>query len=245
MAIIHFCFHAELNDFLPSNRRNARFTRCFETSSSVKDAIEAQGVPHTEVGLILVNGHSVDFSYLVQPDDQIDVYSVAAAANTTHAVSVQPQALSIPRFVLDVHLGKLATSLRMLGFDTLYRNDYTDEELARISSSEQRILLTRDIGLLKRSAVTYGYYVRTTDPQQQLMEVLKRFNLKDTVTPFQRCLRCNGLLEPVDKAAIIDQLPLHPRQHIEKFHRCRQCGQVFWKGSHYERMRQFVEQVLA
>lgn len=245
MAMVNFCFHAELNDFLPPSRRQVRFTRCFEASSSIKDMIEAHGVPHTEVGLILVNGHSVNFSYIVQADDQIDVYSISTAANTTHAINVQPQPLNFPCFVLDVHLGKLATSLRMLGFDTLYRNDYTDDELARISSSEQRILLTRDIGLLKRRVVTYGYYVRGTDPQQQLMEVLKRFNLKEAVTPFQRCLRCNGLLESVDKEAIIDQLPLHPRQHIDEFHRCRQCGQVFWKGSHYEKMREFIEQVLA
>jgi uncharacterized protein with PIN domain len=133
----------------------------------------------------------------------------------------------------------------MLGFDTLYRNDYDDEELAQISASEQRILLTRDKGLLMRSLVTYGYYVRATNPEQQVVEVLRRFDLFSKVLPFQRCIRCNGLLEPVAKETIIDQLPEKTRLAINEFHRCRQCRQIYWRGSHYERMQQFIEEVVS
>ena len=133
----------------------------------------------------------------------------------------------------------------MLGFDTLYRNDYDDEELAQISASEQRILLTRDKGLLMRSLVTFGYYVRATNPEQQVIEVLQRFNLFTKVIPFQRCIRCNGLLAPVAKESIIEQIPQKTRDTINEFHRCLECSQIYWRGSHYEKMQKFIEDILS
>lgn len=141
---------------------------------------------------------------------------------------------------MDIHLGKLANSLRMLGFDTLYRNDYDDALLADISSREGRILLTRDRGLLMRGIVTYGYYVRQTNPHKQLIEVWQRFALKEGIAPLQRCLRCNGLLMPVDKESVIDQIPPQVRQQVGKFHQCQQCSHVYWQGTHYERMQEFI-----
>lgn len=244
MAIADFHFHAELNDFLTPSRRRVSFTYVFEGRGSIKDMIESLGVPHTEVDLILINGDSVDFSYLVQDGDRIGVYPVSESRYFTPTISVRPQPLLVLRFVLDVHLGKLATSLRMLGFDTSYRNDYTDEELAQISSTQARILLTRDRGVLMRSAVTHGYYVRATHPPQQVVEVLRRFELFGAVVPFQRCLRCNGLLQAVSKETIIDQLPPQIQEYINEFHRCIDCGQIYWKGSHYEKRQQFIKQVL-
>ena len=245
MARADFRFHAELNHFLPASKREISFSHYFEERASIKDMIEALGIPHPEVDAIAVNGKAVDFSYIVQDGDRIEVYPVSVSSEVSEQASVRPQLLSILRFVLDVHLGKLAASLRMLGFDTLYRNDYDDEELAQISASEQRILLTRDKGLLMRSLVTYGYYVRATNPEQQVVEVLQRFDLFGKVLPFQRCIRCNGLLEPVAKEAIVDQLPQKTRLAIDEFHRCRECHQIYWRGSHYERMQQFIEGVLS
>lgn len=236
-----FRFYAELNDFLPSRKRQRDFTHSFELNASVKDMIEAQGVPHTEIDLILVNGQSVDFSYLVQDGDRISVYPVFELLDVSPVVRLRPSPLRVTRFVLDVHLGRLATYLRMMGFDTLYRNDYEDDELARISSSEHRILLTRDRGLLMRNIVTHGYWLRATRPRQQLVEVLEHFDLFNAVQPFQRCLRCNGLLQPVDKAAISDRLPPKTRQYYDEFHQCRACNRIYWKGSHYQHMRQWVE----
>jgi uncharacterized protein with PIN domain len=237
-------FYAELNDFLPPSRRLVSFTHIFEARPSIKDMIESQGVPHTEVDRIVVNGKSVDFSYIVQDGDRISVYPVSESTDIRQSTRVRPKLLAVPRFVLDIHLGKLATSLRMLGFDTLYRNDYADEELAHISSTENRILLTRDRGVLMRSVVTYGYYVRETNPQQQVVEVLRRFGLFASVIPFQRCLRCNGLLSPVSKETIIDLLPPQIQQSVDEFHRCLECSQIYWQGSHYERMQKFIEGVL-
>ena len=239
-----FRFYAELNDFLPPGRRMVGFTRAFEGSPSVKDLIEALGVPHTEVDLILVNGISVDFSYRVREGDRISVYPVFESIDITPLVRVRPRPLRETRFVLDAHLGRLAGYLRMLGFDTLYRNDYRDEELERISGSEGRILLTRDRGLLKRSRVTHGYCLRETDPRRQLAEVVQRFDLRRSIAPFQRCLHCNSLLQPIRKEAICDRLPPRTKQYYDGFFVCPACDRIYWKGSHYERMRQLIEALL-
>jgi uncharacterized protein with PIN domain len=243
-CLAHLRFYAELNDFLPAEKRQRAFLHRFGLSPSIKDMIEALGVPHTEVDLILVNGCSVDFSYLVRDGDQISVYPVFESIDIAPLVRVRPQPLRESRFVLDVHLGRLATYLRMLGFDTLYRNDYDDAELAHISSSQGRILLSRDRGLFKRSVVTHGYCLRTTNPREQLVEVLRRFDLVASIEPLRRCLRCNGLLQPVAKAAIVDRLQPKTRQHYHEFRRCQNCDHIYWQGSHYERMQRFIQRVL-
>ena len=251
MGEAYFHFYGELNDFLPRSKKQVTFTHYFKEQASIKDMIEALGVPHPEVDYIEVNGKPVDFSYIVTNGDaygnkalRINVYPVSASTSVTPTLRVGPPHLDVACFVLDIHLGKLATSLRMLGFDTLYRNDYSDEELAQISATKERILLTRDKGLLMRSLVTHGYYVRETDPKRQVVEVLRRFALFNSVNPFQRCLRCNGLLKAVDKELLAEQIPPTTRLHINEFHCCQQCGQIYWKGSHYERMQQFITKVL-
>lgn len=239
-----FRFYAELNDFLLQERRQRTFAHVFELSSSVKDMIESLGVPHTEVDLILVNGESVDFSYLVQADDQISVYPVFESIDITPVLRVRPEPLREPRFVLDVHLGQLAIYLRMLGFDTLYRNDYDDAELAQISSRGGRILLTRDRGLLKRNIVTHGYCLRTTQPRQQLIDVLRRFDLFGSITPFTRCLHCNTVLQAVEKAELSQRLSSKTLQVYNLFRRCPHCDRIYWQGSHFKHMQQFIDSVL-
>jgi uncharacterized protein with PIN domain len=239
-----FRFYAELNDFLSPERRYHRFDYEVQGNPAVKDSIEALGVPHTEVDLILVNGESVDFTYHLKDGDQVSVYPVFESVDITTLVRLRPAPLREVRFVLDTHLGRLAGHLRMLGFDTVYHNDCSDDELARISSEGKRILLTKDRGLLKRNMVTHGYYVRGTHPREKLIEVLQRFDLFGQVQPFTRCIRCNGPLEDVPKEAIFDLLPPKVKAGYDDFRRCQSCGQVYWKGTHYERMRRFLERVL-
>jgi uncharacterized protein with PIN domain len=241
---VRFRFYAELNDFLPPKRRFVSFAYPLEGKQSVKDAIEALGVPHTEVDLILVNGESVDFSYVLRGGDRVSVYPVFESIDISPIVRVRPQVLRETRFVADTHLGRLAAYLRMLGFDTLYRNDFADDELARISSTEHRILLTKDRGLLKRNAVTHGYLVHEGEPREQLAEVLRRFDLFDSIATFRRCMRCNGLLEPVSKEAIRDRLLPKTAQYYDKFMICPDCGRIYWQGSHYEHMQRFIEGIL-
>lgn len=243
MKHARFRFYAELNDFLPPARRQVTFTHAFRGRVSIKDMIESLGVPHTEVDLILVNGVPVDFTYLVQDGDRVSVYPVFESLDITPLTRLRPAPLREPRFVLDTHLGRLAAYLRMLGFDAMYRNDYEDDELARLAQ-QGRILLTRDRGLLKRAAVTHGYCVRETDPQRRLVEVLRRFDLFGAVRPFRRCMRCNGLLEPVPQEAVADRLPPKTLTYYDEFRLCQGCGRVYWKGSHYQRMQQLIARVL-
>jgi uncharacterized protein with PIN domain len=239
-----FRFYAELNDFLPPERQRRPFTHSFQGRVSVKHLIESLGVPHIEVDLILANGESVDFSYIVGDGDRISIYPVFESLDITSVNHLRPRPLRQTCFILDTHLGQLATYLRLVGFDSLYRNDYEDEELARISSDQGRILLTRDRGLLKRSLVTRGYCVRQTDPEQQLLEVVKRFDLMGSLDPFRLCLGCNGPLQPVSKAEIEDRLQPNTRQYYDDFQICSDCQQIYWKGSHYKRMQRFLKRVL-
>jgi uncharacterized protein with PIN domain len=241
VAEARFRFYAELNDFLPPERRFTEFSHTFLDAATVKDRIESFGVPHTEVDLILVNGQSVDFAYRVREGDRISVYPVFEALDIAGLSRLRPEPLRDPRFVLDVHLGRLAAYLRMLGFDTFYRNCYTDEELAAISRDRHRILLTRDVGLLKRSAVTHGYFLRETDSRRQAEEVVRRFELGRLMRPFSRCMQCNGLLAPVSKDAVRDQLPPRTAELYDEFQQCPVCGRVYWKGGHYRRMHQWIE----
>ncbi len=232
-----FYFHDELNDFLPPYQRGVPITLRFNDDQSVKHLIESLGVPHTEIGAILVNGRQVHSGALLHDGDRVDVYPVAQGHINENNIA--------PRFVVDNHLGQLARYLRMLGFDALYRNDYQDEELARISSLENRTLLTRDKRLLMRNMVQNGYWVRHKIPRQQLVEVLKRFQLCAQVAPFKRCLRCNGLLRPVSKEAVLHRLEPLTKKYFDQFRICPECEQVYWQGSHYERMVGFIEQVIA
>ncbi len=236
-----FRFYASLNDFLPYSRRQIEFEHEFAGRVSIKDMIESLGVPHTEIDLILVNGESTGFEAIVQDGDRIGVYPVFYTLDTAAVSRVRPAPPEDFRFVLDVHLGKLASYLRLLGFDALFPEDYDDANLARIARDERRILLTRDRGLLKRGMVTHGFCPRSTNSRQQLQDVLRRFDLFDRIAPFTRCLRCNGRLEPVDKAAIYEELPAHTREAYDEFKRCAGCGQIFWKGSHYDHMTRLVE----
>ena len=245
MKQAHFRFYAELNDFLPPEKKGQACAWSFDVSGSVKDMMESLGVPHTEVDLIVANGEPVDFDYLVRDGDRISVYPRFRSLDISMLPHQLTQPLGEPRFIADTHLGRLAAYLRMLGFDTLYRNDYHDEDLAQLSVRERRVLLTRDRGLLKRTVVTRGYCLRNTEPARQLAEVLQHFELLPAVAPFRRCMHCNAMLRPVEKEAVSDRLLPETKQHYDEFFACPECARVYWKGSHYRRMQRFIASVLS
>ena len=243
MTSATFRFYAELNALLPNKNRFKDIRQEFKGRQTVKHLIESLGIPHTQVDLILANGKSVDFKYIPQEGDAISVYPVFESFDISPLIRLRPQPLRETKFVLDGHLGRLASFLRMLGFDTLYRNDFSDTELASTSLNENRILLTRDRGLLKRSLVTHGYLLITRDPRQQLLTVIRRFDLLSSCKQFSRCIACNGLLEPICKIDVINQLEPRTKQYFKVFKHCGNCGKVYWKGSHYDRMVSFIEWV--
>lgn len=220
--------------------------RQFEASPGIKDVLQALGLPHPEVDLVVVNGRPVAFDYRLRPDDLVDVFGLDRPPEPSGARGLIPAPTEPPRFVLDGHLGRLARYLRMLGFDSLYAARATDTELARQSGAEERILLTRDRGLLKRSVVRHGYLVRDDDPRRQLAEVVARYRLSGTAAPFTRCVRCNGTIAPVDKAEVVERLTGEPRtlRYFDTFGRCDGCGSIYWPGSHFDRMTRLAEEVL-
>ena len=206
--------------------------------------IESLGVPHTEIDLILANGQPGGFSYLLQDGDNISVYPIFRSIDIS-TFKLSRDIEGEVRFVLDAHLGKLAAYLRALGFDSLYQTDCQDEVLARISAEQQRILLTRDRGLLKRSIVTHGYLIRETGSHRQRAEVVRRFNLLSSITPFRRCLHCNSLLRRVPKERIRERLLPETRWLYKEFTLCPGCNRVYWKGSHYEHMKRMIDSIRA
>ncbi|MDT2004951.1 twitching motility protein PilT [Rhodococcus opacus] len=238
-----FRFYEELNDFLPPLRRKRTFEHEFDGTPSVKDRIEALGVPHTEVDLILVDEVSVDFGHLLRGGERVAVYPTFERLDLTGATKLRPRPLRDPTFVLDVHLGRLAGYLRLLGFDTRYRNDFADLELVDISLAEHRIVLTRDRGVLKRSALTHGAFLHETDPRRQLREVLDRFDLRSRIAPFTRCSRCNGLLTSVPRDEALAEVPPGVARHEHDFSRCRECAQLYWPGSHLPKLRRRLSEV--
>ncbi|MDQ2696106.1 MAG: Mut7-C ubiquitin/RNAse domain-containing protein [Pseudomonadota bacterium] len=241
--LAEFRFYEELNDFLPPARRKLAFSYAFAGTPSVKDAIEAIGVPHTEIDLILVDGESVGFDRLLRGGERVAVYPMFERFDIAPLVRLRARPLRRPRFVLDVHLGKLARYLRLVGFDALYRNDYDDPTIIRLALAEGRVILTRDKGILKHAAVTHGYWLREVRPPCQLREVVRVFQLNRQLQPFSRCLDCNGELQAAARDAVLHGLPPHTRQRFETFYQCRECRKVYWAGSHYERMRAMVEEL--
>jgi uncharacterized protein with PIN domain len=244
MNLAWFRFYAELNEFLPSDKRGKLFEYSFKGNPSVKDAIEAFGIPHVEVDLILVNRLSVNFSNKLRDGDLVSVYPVFESFDITPLIHLREKPLRYTRFVLDVHLGKLAKYLRLCGFDTFYRTDLNDREIINISLSEKRIILTHDIGLLKNNLVTHGYWIRSQFLDKQLKEVLQRFDLVNQILPFTRCMECNGLLTEVPKAVIYDRLLPLTRELFDNFRTCPGCNRIYWEGSHYENMRKYIDNVI-
>jgi len=243
MSVATFRFYAELNVFLPPEQRQRPVTTPLPARTAVKHPIEALGVPHTEVELILAGGRPVTFDYIVQAGDFISVYPPFRTLDVTSLARLRPPWPNPLRFLLDVHLGRLATYLRLLGFDARYENDFDDEALAETAERSGRVLLTRDRRLLMRKQITFGYCLHSRDPQQQLSAVLRRFDLFEAIDPWQRCLRCNGRLRPVAKEKVLHRLEPKTKKYFDDFHLCEACGQIYWKGSHYPRMKRFIERV--
>ena len=235
--------YAELNDFLPKHWRFRSFSYPLNGGNSLKHLIESAGIPHTEIELILVNGNSVGLDATVNANDRISVYPVFESIDVTPLIALRPEPLRKTRFILDVHLGKLALILRLLGFDAKFPGDIPDEDLARMSADENRILLTRDTMLLKRNIVTHGCWLHSQDPEEQAAEILKRLDLMNSVKPFTRCPDCGAFLEPVSKDSIIHRLEPLTKKYYNEFSICTDCGKIYWKGSHYEPLLKLLERL--
>jgi uncharacterized protein with PIN domain len=236
MANARFCIHPDLAPFLAPERRACSFEYACARAATIKNALEALGIPHTEVGRLAVNGAAATLDRIVRDADEIAVHGWSGAGATQSAAQL--------RFVADAHLGALARFLRMLGFDTEHDNALSDDTIRRLAAASQRIVLTRDRELLKCRDVATGAYVRALRPDAQLQEVCARFGLISRARPFTLCLCCNVALAPVSKASVLERLPAQVARSHEKYYRCARCQRVYWPGSHYLRMRAALERTL-
>ena len=244
MTTATFRFYEELNDFLAPERRGREFVCRCARAATTKHMIEALGVPHTEVELVLVNGESVGFERLLADGDRVAIYPKFESLDITPLLRVRERPLRVIRFIADAHLGGLAHLLRMIGFDTLYENDLRDEDIEWLAGAQQRIVLTRDRELLKRRGISHGCYVHALRPEQQLREIFDRLDLASAARPFTRCLSCNCALHPVEKEQIASLLPRGVRERYQRFSLCEGCGRVFWEGTHWRRMRSLIDSLL-
>ena len=228
--------------------------RTLKEKTSIKDVIESCGIPHPEVDVILINREPVDFARTIDREMNVDVYPVEASPLLFRAQRLQQRGLT--RFVADGHLGKLTRDLRLLGFDVLYDRDPSDRQLLELITLDQPsvaaatygsegrcALLTRDRRLLMHSIVEHGYYLRSQEPLKQTIEILRRFDLVDLVRPFTRCLRCNALLQSIDKNTVIDRLEPLTKIYYHDFRRCTGCGQLYWPGSHFGKLQTRIQKI--
>lgn len=240
---VYIRFYEELNDFLPVKFRKVRFKHIFIDRTSVKDLIESLGVPHTEIDLILINGKSVSFEYIITNGDDISVYPVFESFDISDLQHLRPEPLRQPGFICDVHLGKLLKNLRMLGIDTQSSAGLIDQEVISVSVNDKKTVLTRNIGLLKHSMLTHGYFVRNVDPIKQTAEVIRRFQLEKSIREFTRCLECNSPLRQIDRDKIIDKIPDKVKMYQVQFCICESCDKIFWNGTHLNNMMLKIKKI--
>ena len=230
-----FRFHDELNDFIEKDRRNINFSYLFENHPSVKDCIEAIGAPHTEVEAIKINDEFSDFFSKVNHDDKVEIYSINSKIDLTEAKQLRPE-IQEYKFIVDANVAKMTKNLRMLGFDTYYDFNLPDKEIVALAEREQRIILSRDIGLLKRKNAIHGYFLRKTSIEEQAVEVIQRYKLYDKAKPFTICLKCNSSIRTVEKEEYENFIDENIQKEFNQFFKCDKCNKFFWKGSHYDKM---------
>jgi uncharacterized protein with PIN domain len=237
---ITFRCYAELNDFLPQEHRQRQFVHTLKTPVTLGEALESLQIPLSEVDLVLVNGTPGSLDQRLYENDYVSVFPTFEILDISELKGEQSPALRKTRFILDAHLGKLAKYLRMLGFDTLYRNDYGDDEIINLALKEKRIILTRDKLLLQSRRVTHGYYVRSTEKHKQLKEVVRKFDLYNQFQSFSRCMTCNAELVLRNREDVVHLVEEDILQLFKKFYFCPACRKVYWKGSHFKRMEIYI-----
>ncbi len=239
-----FRFYEELNDFLPRHRRKVDFEVMFKGKRSIKDMIEALGIPHTEVDLVLVDGNSVAFNYILQDNDCVSVYPVFESLNITNVTHLRKTPLRRNKFIADINLGDIVKYMRALGFDIYYDALFSSREIIDISKTENRIILTKSRKLLKFKEVSHGIFIRPGTPTEQIRRIIEYLDIKDDIKPFSRCLRCNRSLVVVRKEKILDRIPPMAKEFCDEYVQCQSCDKIYWKGNHFINMEKVLKQIL-
>lgn len=244
MTKVTFRFYEELNDFLPAHRQKTDFEIDFRSRRSIKDMIEALGVPHTEVDLILVNGKSVDFNYIINAEDRVSVYPVFESLNIEDVTHLRKIPLRCTKFIANINLKDITRYMRLLGLDVYYDPLMSAQEIINISRDENRIILTKSRKLLKFKEVTHGIFIRPGETEEQIKRIIDILDIKNQIRPFSRCLLCNNMLERISKEDILDRIPPRVKELYYEYNHCTSCDRIYWKGTHYIKMQNMIEQIM-
>lgn len=239
-----FRFYEELNDFLPRHRRKTDFEVEIKGKRSIKDMIEALGVPHTEIDLILVKGESVDFTYILQEGDRISVYPVFESLNIGNVSRLRKLPLRKTKFIADINLGHIVKYMRLLGFDVRFDTLLSNRQIIVISRKENRIVLTRSRNLLRFKDITHGIFIHPGTTEEQVRGIIDFLDIMDNVKPFSRCLRCNSPLKTIPNESIIERIPPKTRVLCDEYSYCKPCEKIYWKGTHFTKMKRMVDRIL-
>ncbi len=240
-----FRFYKELNEFLPKHRRKTEFEAEFKYKRSIKDMIEALGVPHTEVDVIIANGKSVDFKYILQDGARISVYPALGYLHMENITHLRKTPLCKTKFIADINLGDIVRYMRALGFDVYYDPSLSPSEIIEISKKENRIILTKSRKLLKFKEIAYGLFLRPGTTETQIKNIIDHLDIKDNIKPFSRCLRCNNMLKKVSKEKIADRIPPKTKAFCDEYSYCKSCDKIYWEGTHIIKMKDVIDEILA
>jgi len=235
--------YEELNSFLPESRQKRDFSFELEEGATIQQLLSNLELPLSQVDLILVNGESVGVSFPLKAGDRISIYPVFERLNIAPVLKIRPAPLRKPRFICDVHLGKLATYMRMAGLDADYRNNFSGRQLIQLSVELGKIILTKNRGLLKNKRITHGYLVIQNLPKLQLAEIISCFDLKQWCSPLSRCLRCNLPVHSISKDDAVGKVAPRVLEMHDQFMKCDGCSRVYWKGTHYESMMSWISRL--
>lgn len=238
--------HGDIPDLL--NRvpeRNKTIIYPLSRRASIKDILESLGIPHTEVGKIILDKKEQRFEKIAENGEHYEIHPLSPALPPTEGTILRPEPFkSCCRFLVDINVGRLAGLLRMAGFDAENANkESTTRAIAKKAVAEDRILLTRNKDLLKHRELVYARLVRNQDPDLQLREVISLYSLENLLQPFTRCISCNGLLADVKKEAIVDRLLPLTKKFFNRFRICSDCHKIYWQGSHHDRMTKKLEMI--
>jgi hypothetical protein len=170
--------YEELNDFLPPDKQKRQFAYPLDGEPTVEELLESLAVPKTNVELVLINGDPAGFSHRLKAGDSVSIYPVFESFDVTALVRLRHRPLRQTRFIAGAGLRRLAGYLRLLGFDTLDSGSWAPEKIIRVAEGQRRILLVRKPARMS-AGLSRVYRVRAADPEEQLVEVLSRFDLYD------------------------------------------------------------------
>ena len=242
-SVLTLTFHDSLAGLLNKDIRHGRIQYALNRRASIKDIIESLGIPHTEIGKIIVHGAETGFDYLPSLDVAIHIHPMTRAVVASLPNTLWQERWSFDAFMVDVNVMKLARNLRIAGFDTTIVPELDLVDIGAVASEQERVILTRNRQLLKCSTVMFGQLLRSEEHRIQLREVASRFGLASRMQPFSRCLTCNGSLEPVKKKSIEHLLKPLTRKYYTQFKRCTLCQAIYWHGSHTPHIQAILAEV--